>query len=78
LFGAAVLGSVMGIILTADGVAEAVLPMLVASLRDTTGTYTASFQLLAGLSALGALAVALLPDDKARALGGAPTRRVVA
>jgi MFS family permease len=78
LFGAAVLGSVMGIILTADGVAEAALPMLVASLRDSTGSYAASFQLLAGLSALGALAVALLPEDKARALGSAPPRRVAA
>lgn len=78
LFGAAVLGSVMGILLTADGVAEAVLPMLVASLRDSTGSYAASFQLLAGLSALGALAVALLPEDKARALGSAPPRRVAA
>jgi MFS family permease len=62
LFGAVVLGSVMGIVLTADGVAEAVVPMLVGSLRDETGSYTLSFQLLAGLSALGAVAVALLPE----------------
>lgn len=62
LFGAAILGSVMGIVLTADGVAEAVVPMLVGSLRDKTGSYTLSFQLLAGLGALGAVAVALLPE----------------
>jgi MFS family permease len=62
LFGAAVLGSVMGIVLTADGVAEAVVPMLVGGLRDQTGSYTLSFQVLAGLSALGAVAVALLPE----------------
>ena len=78
LFGAAVLGSVMGIILTADGVAEALLPMLVASLRDSTGSYSTGFQLLAGLAALGAVGVALLPEDKARALGGAPPRRAAA
>jgi MFS family permease len=78
LFGAAVLGSVMGIILTADGVAEATLPMLVASLRDSTGSYGAGFQVLAALAALGALAVAFLPEDKARALGGAPPRRAAA
>jgi MFS family permease len=62
LFGAAILGGVMGIVLTADGVAEAVIPMLVGTLRDKTGSYTLSFQLLAGLGALGAVAVALLPE----------------
>ncbi len=61
LFGPAVLGSVLGIVLTADGVAEAVVPMLVGSLRDRTGSYTLSFELLAGLAALGALAVWSLP-----------------
>jgi sugar phosphate permease len=74
LFGAAVLGRVLGIILTADGVAEAMVPMAVASLRDATGTYTTSFVLLALLAALGAVAVAFLPDAKPRALGGAAPR----
>lgn len=74
LFGAAVLGRVLGIILTADGVAEAVAPMGVASLRDATGTYTTSFVLLALLAALGAVAIAFLPDGKPRALGGAAPR----
>ena len=37
LFGVGVLGRVMGIVVTADGVAEAVSPMLVGYLRDTTG-----------------------------------------
>lgn len=68
LFGAAVLGRVLGIILTADGVAEAVMPMAVASLRDTTGTYTTSFVLLALLGALGAVAISFLPDGKRGAL----------
>jgi hypothetical protein len=34
-----VLGRVMGIVLTADGVAEATAPMLVGYLRDRTGSY---------------------------------------
>jgi MFS family permease len=63
LFGVAVLGRLMGVVLTADGVAEAVVPMLVASLRDRTGSYAAGFGVLVGLAALGALAVAGLPRD---------------
>ena len=61
LFGLRVLGRLMGIILTADGVAEAVVPMAVAAMRDHTGTYTSGFLLLVALAALGALAVAFLP-----------------
>jgi MFS family permease len=78
LFGAAVLGSVMGIILTADGVAEAAMPMLVASLRDSTGSYTLAFQLLIFISALGALAVAFLPESKPRAFAVRPPQRAQA
>jgi len=51
-------------VLTADGVAEAVVPMLVASLRDRTGSYAAGFGVLVGLAALGALAVSFLPRPK--------------
>jgi fucose permease len=51
----------MGIVLTADGVGEAVVPMLVATVRDRTGSYADGFGLLVGLAALGALAIALLP-----------------
>jgi MFS family permease len=78
LFGSAVLGRVLGIILTADGVAEAVMPMAVASLRDTTGSYTTGFVSLALLAALGAVAIAFLPDGKPRALGGTAPRRAPA
>jgi MFS-type transporter involved in bile tolerance (Atg22 family) len=52
---------VMGIVLTADGVAEAVVPMTVATLRDHTGSYSAGFAVLMMLAALGALAVLALP-----------------
>jgi sugar phosphate permease len=61
LFGLRILGRVMGIVLTADGVGEAVMPMLVAGVRDRTGSYAGGFTLLVALAALGALAVALLP-----------------
>lgn len=61
LFGVRVLGRVMGIILTADGVAEATVPMGVAAVRDASGSYTPGFALLMGLAALGAAGVTLLP-----------------
>jgi sugar phosphate permease len=61
LFGLRILGRVMGIVLTADGVGEAVMPMLVATIRDRTGSYAGGFSLLIALAALGALAVAFLP-----------------
>jgi sugar phosphate permease len=61
LFGVARLGRVMGVVLTADGVAEALAPMLVATIRDRTGSYAEGFLVLLVLAALGAVAVALLP-----------------
>ncbi len=61
LFGLARMGRVMGIVLTADGVAEAAVPMAVATLRDRAGTYAPGFLLLVGLAVVGAVAVALLP-----------------
>ncbi len=64
LFGVQALGRIMGIVLTADGVAEAVAPMLVARIRDATGSYAPGFALLITLAAIGALAVALLPKPK--------------
>ena len=61
LFGVRMLGRLMGIVLTADGIAEATAPMLVAGIRDATGSYAGGFGVLIGLAALGAAAVALLP-----------------
>ncbi len=61
LFGVRVMGRLMGIVLAADGVAEAVVPMAVAATRDTAGSYGPGFALLVGLAAVGALGVALLP-----------------
>jgi sugar phosphate permease len=69
LYGVAVLGRVMGIVLTADSVSESLVPMLVASMRDTTGSYTSGFLVLVVLAAVGAVAVALLPRSSASVRG---------
>jgi sugar phosphate permease len=61
LFGVAVLGRVMGIVLTADGVAEATAPMLVGYLRDRTGSYNTGFILLVTIALVGAAAISFLP-----------------
>ncbi len=61
LFGLKVMGRVMGIILTADGLAEALAPMLVGKLHDLSGNYVNGFAALIGLAALGAIAIAMLP-----------------
>lgn len=75
LFGVAVLGRVMGIVLTADGVAEATAPMLVGYLRDRTGSYQMGFLTLVATALAGAAAVALLPGRRATQLEEAAERR---
>ena len=64
IFGVRVLGRLMGVILTADGVAEALAPLIVATMRDRTASYSIGFMMLLGLAALGALAVSLLPRTR--------------
>jgi MFS family permease len=61
LFGVKVLGRLLGVILTADGVAEATFPMLVGYLRDTTGSYRSGFLVLIAIALAGTIAIALLP-----------------
>ena len=61
LFGVKVLGRLMGVVLTADGVAEALAPVIVAKTRDTTESYAIGFSILIALAFIGAIAVALLP-----------------
>ena len=61
IFGVKVLGRLMGVVLTADGVAEALAPVIVAKTRDTTGSYAIGFSILIVLAFIGAIAVALLP-----------------
>jgi sugar phosphate permease len=64
LFGVKMLGRLMGLVLTADGIAEATSPMLVASIRDSSGSYATGFTVLIGLAVIGAIAVALLPRQR--------------
>ena len=61
VFGVKVLGRLMGVVLTADGVAEALAPVIVAKTRDNTGSYAIGFSILILLAFIGATAVALLP-----------------
>jgi MFS family permease len=61
LFGVAVLGRLLGVILTADGVAEATSPMLIGYLRDVSGSYRPGFLVLIAIAAAGAVAIAALP-----------------
>jgi sugar phosphate permease len=61
LFGVRVLGRLLGVILTADGVAEATFPMLVGRLRDTTGSYQTGFIVLIAVAIAGTIAIAFLP-----------------
>jgi sugar phosphate permease len=61
LFGVGVLGRLMGVVLTADGVAEAVAPMGVGYLRDVTGSYRTGFVVLIGIALAGAIAISALP-----------------
>jgi sugar phosphate permease len=69
LFGTRVLGRAMGIILAADGVAEATAPVLVGRLHDTSGSYVTGFSTLIAFALVGAIAIALLPR---RRTGAAP------
>ena len=61
LFGVRVLGRVMGIVLTADGVGEAVAPWLVGRMRDAAGSYASGFAALIGCALVGAVAILFLP-----------------
>ncbi len=64
IFGMRVLGRLLGVILTAGGVAEAAAPWAVGRLRDVTGSYTSSCAALVGIALLGALAVLALPEQR--------------
>jgi MFS family permease len=61
LFGVRVLGRLLGVILTADGVAEATSPMLIGYLRDRTGSYDLGFVVLIGIALAGTIAIGMLP-----------------
>ncbi len=60
LFGLRVMGRLMGVILTADGVAEATSPMLVGYLYDLNKSYHAGFVYLIVVALLGAFAIMMI------------------
>jgi len=64
IFGMRVLGRLLGVILTAGGVAEALSPWLTGRLRDATGDYSISCFLLVGMALLGAMVVLALPERR--------------
>ncbi|MFN8582424.1 MAG: MFS transporter [Gemmatimonadaceae bacterium] len=68
LFGVRVLGRLMGVILTADGLTDATMPMLVGWLYDRQGSYVAGFSVLITSAVVGAIAIALLPKARERRL----------
>lgn len=64
IFGMQILGRLLGVILTAGGIAEAVSPWLTGRLRDATGNYYESCFVLVGIALLGAAAVLGLPEPR--------------
>lgn len=61
LFGVRILGRIMGIIISADVVGEALAPVLVGWLRDQSGSYTTGFTALIVFAVLGVVAISFLP-----------------
>jgi len=61
LFGIKALGRTMGIILVADGVAEALFPVLLGVLYSDSVGYTIGFSVLIGVALLGAVFIYFLP-----------------
>jgi MFS family permease len=65
LFGIRALGRVMGIILVADGMAEATGPMMVGAIYDNAGqSYAIGFIVLICIALAGAVLVSFLPSKK--------------
>jgi MFS-type transporter involved in bile tolerance (Atg22 family) len=54
----------MGLVITLDGVAEALAPMLAAWLRDRTGSYANGFAALIILALIGTVVIIMLPRKK--------------
>ncbi len=61
LFGVRILGRVMGIVISADVLGEALSPMLVGWLRDRSDSYVTGFTALILLAIIGVIAISLLP-----------------
>jgi len=64
IFGMKLLGRLLGVMLTAAGVAEGLSPWFMGRLRDSTGSYLASCGVLVAIATLGALTVLPLPSRR--------------
>ena len=67
IFGVEMLGRMMGIMLAAGGVAEALAPWTVGALHDSTGSYASGFVALLVIAVAGLLSAAALPGSPPRA-----------
>jgi sugar phosphate permease len=61
LFGVRILGRVMGLVISADVIGEALAPVFVGWLRDRSDSYSTGFTALIVLAVLGVLAISMLP-----------------
>ena len=64
IFGLEILGRLLGVLLAAGAIADAVAPWLIGRLRDTTGSYSVSCFVLVVMALLGGLAVLGLPERR--------------
>jgi MFS family permease len=64
IFGIEILGRLLGVILTAGGIADSVAPWLIGRLRDSSGSYRESCFVLGGIALLGGIAVLCLPGRR--------------
>jgi len=64
MFGVEILGRLLGVLLTAGGIADAVAPWAVGHLRDVTGSYRIAALALVGIALIGSLAVLALPQRR--------------
>jgi sugar phosphate permease len=59
-FGLASLSRILGLIITSDSVGEALMPFLVARVRDNSGSYAWGFMMLTATALVGAIAILLI------------------
>src|SRR5262249_29699457 len=68
-FGSKNVGPIYGLMLTAWGCASAVGPLLIAYMRQTTGSYRGALHIIAGVMAISALLPILVSRPGSRAVG---------
>ncbi len=64
IFGVEILGRLMGVLLAAGGIADALSPWWIGHLRDSSGSYQSGCYTLVGMALLGAVAVIALPKTE--------------